>query len=189
LLGKIIDGAVSSLIKLRNVLAPEAVERAIDVLSAADYIEFYGLGSSGMVAADAQHKFFRLGVPVVCYSDPTVFRVAAGLMRPGGVVVAISQGGNTRALVSSARSARAAGADVIAITASGSPLAKLASMVLHVNLLADEDTYAPIKSRMAHLAVVDVLAVGVALRRGPSFLEALTLTQRSMTKQESGNDG
>ena len=189
LLAKIIDGAVSSLIKLRNMLAPEAVERAIDLLAAAERIEFYGLGGSGIVAADAQHKFFRLGVPVVAYSDPTVFRVAAALMRPGGMVVAVSQTGRRPALLSSVESALTAGAEVVAITSAGSPLAKLASVALHVNLLADEDTYAPIKSRMAHLAVIDVLAVGVALRRGPSFLDSLALTQRALSEQASGHGG
>jgi len=189
LLAKIIDGAVSSLIKLRNMLAPEAIERAIDLLAAAERIEFYGLGGSGIVAADAQHKFFRLGVPVVAYSDPTVFRVAAALMRPGGMVVAVSQTGRTRALLSSVKSALTVGAEVVAITSAGSPLAKLASVALHVDLLADEDTYAPIKSRMAHLAVIDVLAVGVALRRGPSFLDSLALTQRALTEQASGEGG
>jgi DNA-binding MurR/RpiR family transcriptional regulator len=38
-----------------------------------------------------------------------------------------------------------------------------------MNSLQDEDLYAPIKSRMAHLAIIDVLAVGVALSRGPDF--------------------
>jgi RpiR family carbohydrate utilization transcriptional regulator len=55
---------------------------------------------------------------------------------------------------------------VIAITADDSPLANAASLCLPMNSLQDEDLYAPIKSRMAHLAIVDVLAVGVALSRG-----------------------
>ncbi len=36
-------------------------------------------------------------------------------------------------------------------------------------MLQDEDFYAPIKSRLAPLAIVDVLAVGVALSRGPDL--------------------
>ena len=183
LLGKVIDGAIASLIKLRNMLMPDTVERAVDLLAAAERIEVYGVGGSGIVAADAQHKLFRLGVPVVAYSDASVFCVSATLLRDGAVVVAISQGGRTPDLVTSVESAIAAGASVIAITAAGSPLARAATVALPVNLLADEDTYAPIKSRMAHLAVVDVLAVGVALRRGPSFQESLALTQRAISEQ------
>jgi RpiR family carbohydrate utilization transcriptional regulator len=32
-------------------------------------IEFYGVGNSGIVAQDAQHKFFRLGVHAAALID------------------------------------------------------------------------------------------------------------------------
>ncbi len=142
------------------------MQTAVETLALADRIEFYGLGGSGIVAQDAQHKFFRLGVPVVAYSDPSVHSVSASLLKPGCVVVAISQGGKTQDIIASVELALAAGANVIAITAAESPLALLATICLPMNLLEDEDLYAPIKSRMAHLAIIDVLAVGVALSRG-----------------------
>ncbi len=63
---KVIDNAVSALLKYRNDAANHAFERAITALAEAGTsdrkIEFYGVGNSGIVAQDAQHKFFRLGV-------------------------------------------------------------------------------------------------------------------------------
>jgi RpiR family carbohydrate utilization transcriptional regulator len=173
LIAKVIDSGIATLIKVRDSLPPEAVQQAVDMLSAAQRIEFYGLGGSGIVAQDAQHKFFRLGVPVVAYSDPTVHAVSASLLKPGCVVVAISQSGTTQEVIASAGLGLAAGAQVIAITAADSPLARIASICLPMNALEGEDFYAPIKSRLAHLAIIDVLAVGVALRRGPEFQLAL----------------
>jgi len=169
LIAKVIDSGIASLIKVRDSLPPDQVKSAIDILASADRIEFYGLGGSGIVAQDAQHKFFRLGVPVVAYSDPTVHSVSASLLAPGCVIVAISQSGETQDIITSTELGLAAGAQVIAITAAGSSLAQLASLCLPMNSLQDEDFYAPIKSRMGHLAIVDVLAVGVALSRGPDF--------------------
>jgi RpiR family carbohydrate utilization transcriptional regulator len=169
LIAKVIDSGISSLIKARDSLPAERVQLAVDMLAKASRIEFYGLGGSGIVAQDAQHKFFRLGIPVVAYADPTVHSVAASLLGPGCVIVAISQGGETQDIIASAELGLAAGAHVIAITADNSSLAKVASLCLPMNSLQDEDLYAPIKSRMAHLAIVDVLAVGVALRRGVDF--------------------
>jgi len=169
LITKVIDSGISSLIKVRDSLPPERVQNAIDLLAKADRIEFYGLGGSGIVAHDAQHKFFRLAVPVVAYSDPTVHAVAATLLSPGCVLVAISQSGQTQDIISSVELALATGAKVIAICAGDSTLARQASICLPMNSLEDEDFYAPIKSRMAHLAIIDVLAVGVALSRGPDF--------------------
>lgn len=169
LITKVIDSSIASLIKVRDSLPPDAVQAAVEMLAGADRIEIYGLGGSGIVAQDAQHKFFRLGVPVVAYSDPTVHSVSASLLEPGCVIVAISQSGVTQDVITSAELGLAAGAKVVAITAADSPLAQLASVCLPMNSLEDEDFYAPIKSRMAHLAIVDVLAVGVALSRGPDF--------------------
>ena len=169
LIAKVIDSAISSLIKVRDALPADRVQAAVDMLADASRIEFYGLGGSGIVAQDAQHKFFRLGIPVVAYSDPTVHSVSASLLGPGCVIVAISQSGDTQDIVASAELGIAAGASVIAITADESPLARVATLCLPMNSLQDEDLYAPIKSRMAHLAIVDVLAVGVALKRGLDF--------------------
>ena len=63
---KVIDNAVSAFLKFRNHAANRAFERAIAVLAEAGRagarIDFYGVGNSGIVAQDAQHKFFRLGV-------------------------------------------------------------------------------------------------------------------------------
>ena len=59
---KVIDNAVSALLKYRNDAANHAFERAITALATAGMegrrIEFHGVGNSGIVAQDAQHKFF-----------------------------------------------------------------------------------------------------------------------------------
>lgn len=185
LITKVIDSGIASLIKVRDSLPPDAVQSAVELLAAADRIEFYGLGGSGIVAQDAQHKFFRLGVPVVAYSDPTVHAVSASLLGPGCVIVAISQSGATQDIIASAELGLAAGAKVIAITAADSALAGLATVCLPMNSLEDEDFYAPIKSRMAHLAIIDVLAVGVALSRGPEFQLAIKRPQRPSLRSAS----
>ncbi len=182
LIAKVIDSSIASLIKVRDMLPSARVQAAVELLAAAERIEIYGLGGSGIVAQDAQHKFFRLGVPVVAYSDPSVHSVSASLLKPGCVIVAISQSGETQEVTASVELGLAAGADVIAITAAESTLAALATVCLPMNLLEDEDFYAPIKSRMAHLAIVDVLAVGVALSRGPDFRVAAGPAHQSRLK-------
>jgi len=122
---------------------------------------------------DAQHKFFRLGVPAVAYSDPHIHAMAASLLGKQDVLVAISGTGRSRELIQSVEIARNAGAAVIAITASGSPLAKLATVALYADVVEDLDVYAPMTSRMVHLVLLDVLSVGVAVARGPELAKRL----------------
>jgi RpiR family transcriptional regulator, carbohydrate utilization regulator len=169
---KVIDNAVSALLKYRNDAAGHAFERAITALAAAgaagQRIEFYGVGNSGIVAQDAQHKFFRLGVNSAAVSDGHVQVMSATMLKPGDCAVIISNSGHTRDLLDVAEIARKRGATLIIITASGSPLAHLGQgtnqMLLAVDHPEDYDRYSPMVSRLLHLMVVDILSTAVALR-------------------------
>lgn len=170
---KVFDRGIAALVTVRNHLDPDALQRATQMLAGAKRIEFYGLGNSGIVAMDAQHKFFRLGVPAVAYSDPHVHAMSASLLGKGDVVVAISGTGRTRELIRSVEIARDAGAGIIALTASGSPLARLADVTVIADVPEDLDVYAPMTSRMVHLVMIDALSVGVAVARGPELARKL----------------
>lgn len=170
---KVFDRGIAALVGVRNHLDPIALAKATKLLAEARQIEFYGLGNSGIVAMDAQHKFFRLGAPTAAYADPHIHAMSASLLGKGDVVVAISGTGRTRELIHSAQIARGAGASVIAITSSATPLAKLADVAIIADVPEDLDVYAPMTSRIVHLVLLDALAVGVAVARGPSLAKRL----------------
>lgn len=44
----------------------------------------------------------------------------------------------------------------------------------------DTEIYTPLTSRIAHLVVIDVLAMGVAMARGPSLVNHLKSVKRSL---------
>jgi len=180
LVNKICSRSINTLLDLRNNLDPEAIQKALDILSKANKIEFYGQGTSGIVAADAQHKFFRSGVPTVAYADPHIHSIAAALLRAGDAVVAISQRGNSPSLVRSIKLARRGGADVIVLAPSGTPLADLATVLIPIDLIFNIDPYTPISARLAYLVVIDVLAVGLALQRGPDFRKKMQNAQKAL---------
>jgi len=165
---KIFDRTINALIQIRNALSSETLQQAIDLLAAARRIDFYGLGASGIVAADAQHKFLRFDLPVAAYSDPYLQSKAAASLGPGCVVVAICDGGNYPELLHNVELARNKGADVIAITVSGSALAELGTIVLSVDIPNSNSWYEPMTSRIAHLVLLDTLEIGVALHHKPA---------------------
>ncbi|MGG1947242.1 SIS domain-containing protein, partial [Trinickia sp. NRRL B-1857] len=155
----------------------------IELLSRASRIEFYGAGGSGIAAQDIQHKFFRLGIPSVAYADPHTYTMSAALLGESDVVVTISNTGRTRDIVEAARSALACGAKVIAITHSNSPLAQLATVSLVANVAEETDIFSPMTSRVSHLAIGDILAVGVALARGPDLVDKLGRAKKAITQR------
>jgi len=170
---KVIDNAVSALLKYRNDAADHAFERAITALTEAGRsgkrIEFYGVGNSGIVAQDAQHKFFRLGVHATAVSDGHVQVMSATMLEPGDCAVIISNSGRSRDLLDVAEIARRKGATTIVVTASGSPLAQMGQggagqVLLAVDHPEDYDRYSPMVSRLLHLVVIDILTTAGALR-------------------------
>ena len=171
---KVIDNTVAAFLKYRNDASSFAIQKATDALAATTTdgkrIEFFGVGNSGIVAQDAQHKFFRLGVNTVAYSDGHMQVMSASMLGPGDCVVVISNSGRTRDLMDACDIARKNGATTIVITASGSPLANVSKQAGHIHLAADHpegyDRYSPMMSRLLHLMIIDILATCLALRIG-----------------------
>jgi len=204
---KVIDNAVAALLRYRNAAASQSVERAIAALAETGRqsgqgrrIEFYGVGNSGIVAQDAQHKFFRLGVTANAVSDGHVQVMSATMLQPGDCAVVISNSGRSRDLLDVADIARRKGATVIAITASGSPLAlEVQPGSQHILLAADHpedaDRYSPMVSRLLHLMIIDILSTGVALRLGSAQLRPMlqeikkNLRQRRYLSGDAGDAG
>lgn len=177
---KVFDRTIGALIDVRNHLDPVALKRAVRLLAQAHRIECYGVGNSGIVALDAQHKLFRYGVPTASYLDTHAMSMAASVLRRGDAVLAISASGRTTDTLVAVEVALESGAEVVAITAGGSPLAKLASVALYADVPEDPDLYAPMVSRLAHLAIIDVLTVGVAVALGPALAKRLERSKKTL---------
>lgn len=179
LLNKVFDTTVGSLITVRDEINSAVLEQAIDTISDARRVEFYGFGASGSVAADAQHKFFRLQLSSAAYTDPHIQRMSAISLGSEDVVVAISQSGETQALLESVELAREAGANVIGLAPQNTSLSRICNLAIYVNMEEDLESFTPVSSRIAHLVVIDVLATGVARHRKPLLKEHLERLEKS----------
>ena len=179
LINKVFDTTVGSLITAREEINSEVLEQAITTISNARRVEFYGFGASGSVAADAQHKFFRLQLSSAAYTDPHIQRMSAISLGPEDVVVAISQSGETQALLQSVALAREAGANVIGLAPHNTSLSRVCNLAIYVNMEEDLKSFTPVSSRIAHLVVIDVLATGVARHRKPLLKEHLERLEKS----------
>ena len=174
---KVIDNNVAAFLKYRNEASSNQIDKAVAALVAAfqtgRQVQFFGVGNSGVVAQDAQHKFFRLGLHSIAYSDGHMQVMSASILEKGDCVLIISNSGRTRDLMDACDIARKNGATTIVITASGSPLASAG----HIHLSADHpegfDRYSPMVSRLLHLLIIDVLATTVALSIGANTVQPM----------------
>jgi DNA-binding MurR/RpiR family transcriptional regulator len=183
LIGKIFGYTISSLDWVRNRLDSRQVSQAIQILSNAQSIEFFGLGASGVVAIDAQQKFPLFGVPCGAPTDTHQQIMTAAMMKPGDVAVVISNTGLTLAMIEVAQTARESGAKVIAITGSRSPILAECDAGIIIETLENTNIYTPAISRIAALVVIDILSAAVGLRRDAEHGEKFANMKRLLLGQ------
>ena len=171
---KVLSNTASAILQVRDHLNRDAIDRAVRLIAAAQRVEFYAVGHYGNVADDAQFKFLGAGVSSAAYTVAQLQGLAANLLHPGVVAVVISSSGHVAELLDVVEKARARGASVVAITSSQSPLAKKADVALVVDHQEDLATQMPMISRILQLLMIDILVVGVALRRGQQGLPLLS---------------
>jgi DNA-binding MurR/RpiR family transcriptional regulator len=99
-------------------------------------------------------------------------------------VVAISHSGTSKDIVESLKIAKGAGATTIAIVSHRkSPVASMVDIPLCVHAKETGFKPEPMSSRIAHLCVIDVLAVGVALKRSEAVVATLQKTRRALVNK------
>ncbi|MFP1867884.1 MurR/RpiR family transcriptional regulator [Lonsdalea quercina] len=186
---KIFESTMAGLEHAKSCLDISAINRAVDLLTQARKISFFGFGASAAVAHDAMNKFFRFNIPVAYFDDLVMQRMSCMNSGEGDVVVLISHTGRTKTLVDMARIARENDATVIAITSEGTPLAREASLTLQLEVPEDTDVYMPMVSRTAQLTLIDVLATGFTLRRGAKFRDNLKRVKEALKESRFDKEG
>lgn len=175
---KVITMNMSALEQTMHTLSDIELERAVDAICAARVIHLYGVGASGFVALDAEHKFLRINRRCHAFIDNHVQRAMATLLGPGDVAIGISHSGFTQDIVSALRNAHEAGATTICITNYfDSPVTAVSDIRLFTAAQEPAFRSGAIASRVAQLSVIDVLFIGVAQRDYDRTLEYLEKTR------------
>lgn len=183
---KVFDATMNTLQQVRDTLDPDAIEVAVDALCNARRVEFYGFGASSPVAIDAQHKFFRLQIASAALSDPHLQAMSAMSLTPDDVVVAISQSGRTTSLLEAMDHVREAGAVIIGLAPGNTPVIRQCTIPIPIDVAqASDESYTPLPSRIAHLAVIDILAVGVSKMKGAEVDRHLSKLNRGLQSLRS----
>lgn len=138
------------------LLDTTAIEQAAQRLAQANNITALAAGLSAPIAQDAAHRLQRLGLPAHYFAERYNQLIQAGNLMAGQVALMISHSGRTTHTVQCAELAKARGAFTLAITSA--PHAPLAQKVdLCLITATTEHGEEAVASRLAHLAVVDII--------------------------------
>jgi DNA-binding MurR/RpiR family transcriptional regulator len=161
---KIFQSNVQTLRDTQANLDVQAMEKAVRLIKSARRIEIYGVGSAACIAEDAQYRMLRIGLDVKVVIDPHIQAVSAALTGPDVAVLTVSHSGSTHETVTATKLAREAGARTVCITNFGkSPIQAFADVVLFTMARETNFTTEAMTSRLAQLAIIDVLIACLAL--------------------------
>ena len=134
------------------------IERAVKLLCEADRIDFYGSGTSALVALDAHNKFLRTGKISMANADPHVQLLTAASLKKGDVAVLISYSGETYDILNLAEQLKETGCSIITITSYGKNSLRAYGDVQLCAL--SMETYirsGAMSSRIAQMTIIDAL--------------------------------
>ncbi|MEW9534311.1 MurR/RpiR family transcriptional regulator [Microbispora sp. NPDC049125] len=183
LIAKVARAESDALADTAAQLDPERLGAVVEALAGARRVSVYGVGASGLVAADMAQKLLRIGVPGHAFTDVHLALTGAALAVPGDVSVGVSCSGETPDVLEPMRTAREAGAVTVAIT--NNPRSALAGLADHVLVSAGRETdFRPgaLASRISQLLIVDCVFVSLAQRTYESSDGALKATRAALDR-------
>lgn len=138
-------------------------EECIDLIVNSDRIMIFGIGNSGIIAQDFFEKMIKIRKSSI-YALDNSSQVAYSLLATDrDVVVAVSNSGQTKEILSATKCAKERGAKIIALTSNTlNPLRTFADYVILEPNIESNLRLGAIFSRYFGLFIVDILFIGVA---------------------------
>jgi len=167
-----------------RMLDLDALERIATAIAESERVVTFGVGASGLAAADLAQKLQRIGIMCLSSHDTHVQLVHAALADARTTAIAFSFSGGTIDVLRALEVAGRAGAFTVAITNdTDSPLAAAATATLRTPAREATLRAAALASRMAQLAVADFLFIRVAQLRYTDLDAALSATREAVGAQ------
>jgi len=167
---KLIQSQIKVMEDMRSLLDYTKLELAIDLLINAYAIQFYGVGTSNLTAAQGAHSFMRIGKSSDAKQDVHFQAMSTALLTENDVAIGISVSGETKDTVENLKLAKQAGAKTICITSNArSPITTVADIVLLTPTKENPLHGSSMSSKIAQLSILDILYTGVFLRTGDAL--------------------
>lgn len=160
---KVFASGINTLEDTLSLIDFSQAEAIVQLLQQATRVVFFGVGTSSVIATDAQYRFAQLGIATSACTDILFMNVTAANLKAGDVAVCISHSGSTKATVDAMRRAKKSGADTIAISSfAHSSLAKESNYKLIA--FSDDKNYPveAVSARIAHMCIIDALMMSLA---------------------------
>lgn len=163
---KVFNATIQSLRDTESILNSDDIKTAVEYITGANSISFYGIGGSGVVATDAFYRFSKLGISCHLFTDSHSQINRSLMTKADDVIIAISHSGKTKDVLMAVNIAKENQAKVIAVTQFGnSPITKISDVILCTSSNETVFRHEAMASRIAEQAILDSLFVAASMTR------------------------
>ena len=187
IIDKITTNSIQTIRETAEILSLEELSKAVDAIIKAKAVHFFGIGSSGIVAKDAQQKFSRSNKFSLAYSDSHLLATIIGNADPTDVFVGISFSGETVEVAELIEIANKKGLTTISITKYGSNLCSNLAKIPLYTTAKKEATYrsGATSSRIAQLHVIDILFMCVVSKTYDETIQFIDESRNAVAELKS----
>lgn len=182
---KVINLTISSIQDLNRILDEKQLADFKETILHASKTVFIGVGASGVIAADAYHKFLRIGLNVTLCVDSHIMLIQSTHLDQSDFLVAVSHSGESRETLDAVKAAKRKGVRVAAITSYKlSSLSKLADIVLLSSSREVAYRSDAMISRIIQLIIIDITYVLTVLSLGPAGINCVNESRLAVAKNK-----
>jgi DNA-binding MurR/RpiR family transcriptional regulator len=169
LIEKVFAHAASALTRVRAELDAEQIDIAIKCIEQAGRLILFCHESTVHIAHEVAHRFLQLDLPMMVFGESVAQAQMASQTRAGDVVLMFSLGEGSTQWRRHVETIQGRGARVLAVTRTGSALSAAVPEHISLNVPGDADGFLPELASIISLLLMEVIALGVALRKAKSL--------------------
>lgn len=170
---KVIGNTIRLLEDSLQAISAKNLKKAVQAIEAANRVCIFSVENSNSIANDLLTKLIYLGIRCEFNEDYYLQSICAGHLQKGDVAIGISYTGTSKNTVDVLAQAKKSGATTVAITNFlETPLVQYADIVILTSnrqLLYGNDIF----SRTIHLAVVDMIYMGLLLNHYDKYTQQI----------------
>lgn len=165
------------------------VTDVIDVILRSKQIFAFGSGGiSSSLSKEMVTRFFRFKINIAETNDAEMQKMMSATVGKGDLLFLFSVSGYNENLIECARVAKQYGAKIVVVTRHNTPLAAQADFKLVIDITEGDYVLRPTSSRYAYMALIDIIANGVAAKMDIQALEMLRRLRQNQTDAQTINN-
>lgn len=162
---KVLQIAKGGLDDTFQLLDPDKIERASELINKSQRIVIIGIGSSALIAKEMEYQLLQIKKNVFCNLDYHIQYSTLNTFTENDLLITFSHSGETRESINALLLAKQRGVTSIGITRSGtSKVAELSSLVLNICSSEEVLHLIPIRFRIAQFIIIDILMANLFIK-------------------------